>query len=300
MNANLDAASILRRARRLQFRIRPETAAALAGAYHSARPGIGLTFSELRAYEPGDDVRYLDWNVTARQGRPYVRRFVEERALTLCLVVDASASMRFGREPRTKADRAAQSAALLAAAAIQSGDRAGLILVSDAIEFELRPGGGFRHLSRLLRALIASPTISSRSGLGAVLPRMRRSTRRALFVVISDFTDLEAAPPWRAAAARHDVVALRVVDPLEERLPDVGLLAVEDAETRRRVLIDTSSARVRSLYERQARERSQAFSRWCSETMIEGVTLSTLEEPIGPLLRFLQARSRARGLLRRT
>ena len=136
----LDATAIVQRARRLRFRVRPGAVSQLAGAYHGARPGIGLTFAELRAYEPGDDVRHLDWNVTARQGRPFVRRFVEERALSLWLVVDVSASMRFGPERTTKADRAAQAAALLATAAIQNGDRAGLILVSDRIELELDPG----------------------------------------------------------------------------------------------------------------------------------------------------------------
>src|SRR3954453_17856332 len=118
----LDAASIVRRARRLRFRVRPGAVSLLSGAYHGARPGVGLTFAELRAYEPGDDGRHLDWNVTARRGRPYVRRFVEERALTLWLIVDVSASLRFGPEGRTKADRASQAAALLATAAIQNGD----------------------------------------------------------------------------------------------------------------------------------------------------------------------------------
>src|SRR5204863_2145403 len=132
----VDPAAILRRVRRLRFRVRPRAVSALAGAYHSARPGIGLTFAELRVYEPGDDVRHLDWNVTARQGRPYVRRFIEERSLTLWLIVDVSASLRFGPEGRTKADRAVQSAALLATAAIQAGDRAGLARVSDRVEAE--------------------------------------------------------------------------------------------------------------------------------------------------------------------
>src|SRR3954463_2530668 len=121
-----DAAAIVGGARRLRFRVRPEAVALLAGAYHGARPGVGLMFSELRAYEPGDDVRHLDWNVTARQGRPYVRRFIEERALTLWLIVDLSASLRFGPEGHTKADRASQAAALLATAAVRNGDRVGM------------------------------------------------------------------------------------------------------------------------------------------------------------------------------
>src|SRR6476469_7166948 len=135
----LDAAAIVRQARRLRFRVRPEAVSALAGAYHGARPGTGLTFAELRAYEPGDDVRHLDWNVTARQWKPYVRRYIEERALTLWLIVDVSASLRFGPDGVTKADRAAQAAALLATAAVRNGDRVGLVMVSDRVEAELPP-----------------------------------------------------------------------------------------------------------------------------------------------------------------
>ncbi len=141
----------------------------LAGAYHGARPGAGLTFAELKPYEPGDDVRHLDWNVTARQNRPYVRRYVEERALVLWLIVDVSASLRFGPDGRTKADRAAQAAALLASAAISNGDRAGVVLVSDRIEAELHPSGGLRHLSRLLRTLVAAPVAARRTQLSAAL-----------------------------------------------------------------------------------------------------------------------------------
>ncbi len=199
--APLDAAAIVRRARRLRFRVRPDAVSQLAGAYHGARPGIGLTFAELRAYEPGDDVRHLDWNVTARQGRPFVRRFVEERALCLWLVVDVSASMRFGPERKTKADRAAQAAALLATAAVQNGDRAGLILVSDRIEVELAPAGGVRHLSQLVRALVATPTTSPKTKLSVGLARVRRTARRAMVVVISDFITEEPVATWRRARA---------------------------------------------------------------------------------------------------
>src|SRR4051812_33759371 len=215
-----DAAAIVRRARRLRFRVRPEAVALLAGAYHGARPGVGLMFSELRAYEPGDDVRHLDGNVTARQGKPYVRRFIEERALTLWLLVDISASLRFGPEGRSKADRAAQAAALLATAAVQNGDRVGLALVSDRIEAELAPEGGPRHLARLLRALVATPARSRATALTAGLVRFRRSWRRALIVVLSDFLSDEPVGVWRRVARRHQVIALRFVDPREETLPD--------------------------------------------------------------------------------
>src|SRR4051812_46351916 len=292
-----DAAAIVRRARRLRFRVRPEAVAMLAGVYHGARPGVGLMFSELRAYEPGDDVRHLDWNVTARQGRPYVRRFVEERALTLWLVVDVSASLRFGPEGRSKADRAAQAAALLATAAVRNGDRVGLAMVSDRVEAELPPGGGDRHLSRVVRALVATPTASRRTDLAVGLKRLRRSTRRALVVVLSDFLTTEPLSPgvWRRAARRHEVLALRLVDPREEALPDAVLIALEDAETGARRTVDSGSQRVRVAYARAAEARRAVFRRWCSSVGVAAFEVGTEADPIGVLTRTFNGRAAARG-----
>ena len=289
----VDAAAIVRRARRLRFRVRPESVQQLSGAYHGARPGEGLTFSELRAYEPGDDVRHLDWNVTARQGRPFVRRYVEERSFVLWLVVDASASMRFGLEARTKADRAAQAAALLATAAVHSGDRVGLLIVSDRIELEVPAGGGIRHLARVVRALVATPTTSRKTRLGCALSRLRRASRRALLVVLSDFPE-EPVGPWRQASRRHDVVAIRVVDPMEEELPDVGLLAVRDAEGPGRMAVDTHRPRLRRAYARRAEERRQAFVRWCTSAAIDGHSMSTRTEPLRTLMDVFERRAARR------
>ena len=290
----LDAAAIVRRARRLRFRIRPETVQQLAGAYHGARPGVGLTFAELRAYEPGDDVRHLDWNVTARQGKPFVRRFVEERSFVLWLVVDASASMRFGRESQTKADRAAQSAALLATAAVHNGDRVGLLIVSDRIELELPPAGGIRHLSQIVLA-VATPTTSQKTQLYAVLTRIRRTSRRAMMVVLSDFDSEEPVGLWRRASRRHDVVAVRINHPLEERLPDVGMLSIEDSESEGRLVVDAHSARQRRAYARNAEERRQAFIRWCTATAIDGHTMSTETEPLQTLVKLFRTLRLASG-----
>jgi uncharacterized protein (DUF58 family) len=291
----LDAAAIVRRARRLRFRVRPGAVSQLAGAYHGARPGIGLTFAELRAYEPGDDVRHLDWNVTARQGKPFVRRFVEERALTLWLVVDVSASLRFGPERMTKADRAAQAAALLATAAIQNGDRVGLMLVSDRIELELAPAGGVRHLSQLVRALVATPTTSPKTRLSIGLARVHRSTRRAMLVVISDFVTEEPVATWRRVARRHDTIAIRVVDPRETRLPDSGILALEDAERGSKVLVDSSSRRVRHGYAEAADRRAQSFQRWCANSGIHAFTMMTDLDPIVCLIELFSRRATRRG-----
>jgi uncharacterized protein (DUF58 family) len=293
----MDPASIVRRARRLRFRVRPGAVSMLSGAYHGARPGVGLTFAELRAYEPGDDVRHLDWNVTARQGRPYVRRFVEERALTLWLIVDVSASMRFGPEGRSKADRAAQAAALLATAAVRNGDRVGLAMVSDRVEAALPPGGGERHLARVVRALVATPTASRRSDLAVGLARLKRSSRRALVVVLSDFLSPGPLPSgvWRRAARRHEVLAVRFVDPLEEALPEARLIDVEDAELMTRRVVDAGSRKVREAYAGAAADRRAGFRLWCASTGVAGHEVSTAGDPIGPLIRIFHGRAARRG-----
>lgn len=294
----VDATAIVRRARRLRFRIRAGAVTDFSGAYLGARPGIGLTFAEIRAYEPGDDVRHLDWNVTARQGRPYIRRYVEERSLTLWLIVDVSASLGFGPEGETKADRAAQAAALLATAAVQNGDRVGLIMVSDRIEAEIPPAGGDRHLAQVIRALVATPTSSRKTDLGVGLARLRRWNRRSLVVVLSDFITAEPLPTgvWRKAAARHQFLALRFVEPREEALPDVGLIALQDAETGTRRLVDSSDAAVRLAYAKAANQRRSSFRFWCSATGIEGDEIATNADPIGPLTRIFQGRSPGRRM----
>lgn len=293
--SKVDASAIVRQARRLRFRVRRGAVADLAGAYLGARPGSGLAFAELRPYEPGDDVRHLDWNVTARQGRPYVRRFAEERALTVWLIVDISASLRFGSEGRTKADRAVQSAALLATAAIQAGDRAGLALVSDRVEAELPPAGGVGQLARLVRALVATPSRSRRNDLSAGLRGLARSRRRALVVVLSDFLRVDPASAWQAVARRHDVVAVRLIDPREQALPRSGLVDLVDAELGTTRTVDAGSRRVREAYARAAEARSADFRRWCSASGIAGLDVSTVEDPLSPLLRFFARRARRRA-----
>ncbi len=293
----VDAATVMRRARRLRFRARPGAMSDLLGAYLGVRSGEGLTFSELRPYEPGDEVRHIDWNVTARQGRPYVRRFVEERALTLQLLVDISASLRFGRDGQSKADRAAQAAALLASAAIQAGDRVGLRLVTDRVEAKLSPGGGLSHLARILRLLVMTPASSKATRLASALSLRpgRRRGRRTMLVLLSDFRvdlDREPAGLWTQAARQHDVLAIRLVDPREEKLPKAGLVALEDAETAETRLVDTGSRATQRTYAEQALRRRERFRNWCQQFGILSLELSTEEDPIQPLTRFFRSRDR--------
>ena len=253
-----------------------------------------MTFAELRAYEPGDDVRHLDWNVTARQGRPFVRRFVEERALSLWLVVDVSASMRFGPERTTKADRAAQAAALLATAAIQNGDRAGLVLVSDRIELELAPAGGVRHLSQLVRGTggdtdhLAQDQVERRAGTSAT------DRAAAMIVVISDFMTEEPVGTWRRAARRHDTIALRIVDPREDKLPDAGLLARgrRGRSSAWSIGLGPGPETIRAAAARARRNHSQ---RWCANSGIQAFTMTTDVDPIVPLIELFSKRATRRG-----
>jgi uncharacterized protein (DUF58 family) len=237
----------------------------------------------------------MDWNVTARQGRPYVRRFAEERALTVWLIVDISASLRFGPEGKTKADRAVQSAALLATATIQAGDRAGLALVSDRVEAELAPAGGPRQLARLVRALVATPSKSRRTALAAGLKGLARSRRRALVVVLSDFLTVEPASLWKTVAKRHDVVAVRLIEPREEALPKSGLVDLVDVELGTKRTVDLGSRRVRETYAEAARLRATEFRRWCASSGVTGLDLSTVDDPLSPLIRFFARRARRRG-----
>ncbi len=294
----VDPALLLRQVRRLKFQARPEALLDLSGAYLGARPGTGLTFSELRAYEPGDDARHLDWNVTARLGRPFVRRYVEERALALWLVVDVSESLRFGPDGRSKADRAAQAAALLASAAVQSGDFAGLLQVSDRVETEIRPRAGIRHLSTIVRALVTAPVASGKTHLGAAFLPIRRSRRRSLVVVLSDF--LETGPPaeWQRLTRRHDVIGFRLVEPREEALPASGLLTLTEAETGRKLVVDAGSKRVRAAYAQAARKRQEAFRAFSAEAGLMGFDLRTDIEPVGVLLRAFRELRGRRGLRR--
>ncbi len=284
-SASMNAGSIVRRARRLRFRVGPLALSELTGAYRSARPGSGLTFSELRPYEPGDDVRHLDWNVTARQGRPFVRKYVEERSLLLWLIIDVSSSLQFGTPGSTKADRAMQAAALLSTAAILGGDRVALILVTDRVEVEIPPGGGARHLARLTRALVATVTGSRRTDLAAGLPPLLRSARKASVVVISDFLDPEPPGPWSQLSRKHPTLAIRIVDPREESLPNAGLVDLVDAEDGSRQTLDTGSLRVRNAYARLAHERHERFRRWCAGSRITRMEMSTVEDPLAVLLR---------------
>jgi uncharacterized protein (DUF58 family) len=279
------------RARRLAIRTRRLVDGLLAGQYHSVFKGSGVEFAEVREYVPGDDVRTIDWNVTARLGTPFVKRHVEERELTVVLLIDTSASCRFGSRSRLKAAVAAELAALLAASAVRNNDRVGLILFSDRVE-RFEPPSRDRHaVLRILSDLLEAVPGGQRTDLAPALERLETVVRRrAVAFLLSDFQAPDYGGPLRRAHRRHEVVPVCITDRRERELPEVGLLALRDLETGREVLIDTASARVRA--EHAARfERAQASRRRLFATLgIDAIEVDTAEDPVRPLLRFFRRR----------
>jgi uncharacterized protein (DUF58 family) len=255
------SADVLEQVKGIELRTRGLVTSLFAGEYRSVFRGQGMEFAEVRAYEPGDDFRAIDWNVSARLASPYVKTFTEERELTLMLVVDQSGSTRFG-EPVSKGALAIEVGAVLALAAAHHNDRVGALLFADEVERVIPPAMGRRHALRVIRDLVAFAPAGRRTNLGASLSYASRLLRhRAIVAVLSDFLAEGWEKPLRRLAARHEVVAIVIEDPRELELPESGWIEMADAETGRRVLVDTGSRevreRVRALAERRRAERAR-------------------------------------------
>ncbi len=287
------AQEILRRVRRLEITTRRLVEESLAGSYHSVFRGRGMEFAEVREYEPGDDVRTIDWNVSARMGRPYVKKFTEERELTVMLAVDASGSQRFGTGGPTKAELAAEISALLAFSAIRNNDRVGLLLFTDRVESYVAPRKGREHVLRVLRDLLAFETEGRGTDLHRALEVLRRVvTKRAVVFLVSDFEAAGYERTLRVVALKHDVVAVLIADPRERAFPDVGMVAVEDPETGATVLLDAGSPAVRRAYAAAAETVWGGRRDGLRRAGVDLLELSTQEPYELPLARFFAERAR--------
>lgn len=282
-----------RQLRRLRIRARRAVLGRLAGQYRSAFKGQGLAFEDVREYDPGDDVRGIDWNVTARMGHAYVKRFVEERELTVLLALDCSASQMFGSTAGTKAERGAESAALLAASALGNQDRVGLVRFTERIEAYLPPARGPRRLGRILGELTIFSTQRPGTDLAGAIRFVQRVTpRRAVIFLISDFLAEGYAEPLQRLGSKHDVIALRLADPREQEIPSVGLVEVQDAETGRIRLIDTSHAALRRSYAQRAVERRLDWLRTCRAAGVDPLDLDPSASILNCLVALFQRRQR--------
>jgi len=286
-------AEILRKVRRIEIRTRRLVNESLAGEYHSVFKGRGMEFSEVREYQYGDDVRSIDWNVTSRMGHPYVKVHVEERELTVILLVDFSGSGQFGTRRHFKREIEAEICALLAFSAIKNNDRVGLIAFTDRIEKFLAPKKGKDHVLRVIREVLYFRPRGRATDLGAALQHLYRAiTKRSVVFVISDFLAEGYEQPLRVAARKHDVIALTVTDPREEDLPPVGLIEMEDAETGGRMLVDTSDTRTRERFRHWAAARRAGREGLFRSVGVDALELFTDRPYDASLVRFFQRRAR--------
>ena len=288
-------ADVMRQIRRLQLRAKRAVQTLLGGEYHSAFKGAGLSFDEVREYMPGDDVRGIDWNVTARMGTAYIKRYIEERELTLVLLVDVSASQRFGTGAYQKRAVAAEVAALIAFCAIGNNDRVGLLAFTDRVERYVTPSKGTRHVLRLLRDILFFAPEHPGTNLSAALDHLNKvQKRRAIVFVVSDFLDADFADPLRRAARKHDLIAVRTGDAREYKFPATGLMRLEDAETGEQRLIDTDNRRFREQFAAKSKVRRDAFTQLTRAAQIDLIDLDTDGKHLDALTRFFRLRERRR------
>ncbi|MGO9245751.1 MAG: DUF58 domain-containing protein [Verrucomicrobiia bacterium] len=289
-------ADVLKKVRQIEIRTNREVTDVLGGQYHSVFKGRGMEFEEVREYLPGDEVRSIDWNVTARFGHPFIKKFREERELTVMLVVDVSASGQFGSVRQTKNELAAELAAVLAFSAIRNNDKVGLIMFTDQIEKFVPPKKGRRHVLRVVREILAFQPQGRGTDLQLALDYHNRvQPRRAVTFVVSDFqvTDEESVrKKLRVASKRHDVIALSLRDPREEELPAVGLLELRDAETGERALVDTFDRKVREEFAAKAQLRLEALRRLLRSASVDQVEIRSDADYVLPLIQFFSMRER--------
>ena len=283
---------VLRQVKQIELRTRGLVTSLFAGEYRSVFRGQGMEFAEVRAYQPGDDFRAIDWNVSARLAHPYVKTFTEERELTVMLIVDQSGSTRFG-EPRTKAALGVEIGAVLALAAAYHNDRVGALLFADEVERVVPPRKGRRHALRVIRDLVAFEPAGRRTNLAASLTYATELLHhRSIVAVISDFLAPDWTRPLRRLAARHEVIAVTVDDPRERALPDAGWIELADAESGGRVLVDTGSRAVRERVASLAARRLEERSRLLRGAGVDELPLATDRDYALPLRRAFARRAR--------
>jgi uncharacterized protein (DUF58 family) len=290
---NRDPREILKKIRHLELRTRRLVNASFSGRYHSVFKGRGMNFEEVREYTPGDEIRSIDWNVTARMNAAYVKKFTEERELTVMLLVDVSASGSFGSVELSKRELAAEVAAILAFSAVNNSDKVGLLLFSEDVELFIPPKKGRLHTLRLIREMLYFEPKGRRTNLNTALDYLNKVIpRRAVVFLISDFLAPDYGKSLSVAGRRHDLVAMPVFDPGEERLPNVGLVTFEDAETGEQIEIDTSKSSVRNAFAAEEEDRRKKLFKLFGARGIDFVPLGTDKDYLVALRSFFERRER--------
>ena len=284
---------ILKKVRRIEITTRGLVNDVFSGEYHSVFKGRGMEFSEVREYQIGDDIRTIDWNVTARYGHPFVKIFEEERELTVMLMVDASSSGEFGTFERMKGEIAIEICALLAFSAIKNNDKVGLIIFTDKVEKFIAPRKGKSHVLRVLRELLYFKPEEKKTDIGAALEYLSRVIRRRSVVfLVSDFMSKDYEQAMRIANKRHDMVAIHMVDPRELELPNIGYIELEDAETGEEILLDTSDGQVRQLFAMETSNAMIQREKLFKSMNVDSIDIRTDQSYIEPLIKFFRIRAR--------
>jgi len=295
---------ILKKVRQIEVRTNRLVNDSLAGSYHSVFKGRGMNFDEVREYVPGDDIRTIDWNVTARTGIPHIKKFTEERELTIMLMIDISSSGDFGSGSASKREIMAEIGSVLAFSAVRNNDKVGLILFTDFVELYIPPKKGRSHILRVIREILYYEPQGSRTELRVPLDFINQvAKRRCVAFLISDFclpgdfnNELkQLLPKVRVSNRRHDLISLVVSDPREAELPDVGWITLEDAENGEQVDVNTSDPAIRQKYAELARKRRSQLNRAIRSSGVDMLELSTDTSYIPPLLGFFQSRMRRAG-----
>ena len=286
---------ILKQVRRIEISTRGLVNEVFSGEYHSVFKGRGMSFAEVREYEYGDDIRNIDWNVTARTGAPFVKIFEEERELTVMLLVDVSASGDFGTRERLKGELAVEICALLAFSATKNNDKVGLIIFSDHVEKFVPPRKGRRHVLRVLRELLYHRPEGRGTDIAAALEYLAHVQRKkAVTFLVSDFRDEDFEKPLAVAGRRHDLIAVRLSDVREHELPRVGLVELEDPESGERVVVDTSSHAFHHAFRSVDARRRAALDRSLRRSKVDVIDVETGRPYVKALMRFFQDRVRRR------
>ena len=292
----MDALELFKQVRKIEIKTRGLSSNIFAGQYHSAFKGRGMAFSEVREYQVGDDVRDIDWNVTARFRRPFVKVFEEERELTVMLLIDVSGSLDFGTTERTKREMATEMAAILAFSAIQNNDKSGVIFFSDRIEKYIPPKKGRKHILYIIHEMLDFKPQSKRTNVAAAIEYLTRvMKRRCIAFVVSDFyAENSFQKELQIANSKHDVVAIQVYDQRAKTLPNVGLMKVKDAETGHEMFIDTASAKLRRAHTEYWLERMNTLKTTFAQSNVDWVSVATNEDYVKAMMLLFMQRGQNR------
>ncbi|HHT9137590.1 MAG TPA: DUF58 domain-containing protein [Candidatus Wunengus sp. YC60] len=287
------AKDILKKIQQIQIHTRRLVNEAFVGEYHSVFKGRGMEFDEVREYQPGDEIRTIDWNVTARIGRPFIKRYVEERELTVMLLVDVSASGNFGSIKQLKNEVATEICAILAFSAIKNNDKVGMIMFTDKIEKFIPPKKGPKHVLRVIRELLCTQPTGKGTNLSVALEYLNKIThRRTISFVVSDFIANDYAHALRIANKKHDVIAITIVDPREQELPKVGFVELRDAESGEILLLDTADSLARKEFSALNNRRRQDLSRLFRSMGVDEIVINTNRHYVEPIVRFFRIREK--------